>query len=373
MKLNTFATLVSLALVGAGSISAQTATTDPVGFVTVDALANSDTKLSTALSRAPSFVGVVATVSGNVVTVQGTPGWTNNQFVYAAGSQPNSYYLSIGGTGVKAGMYYDITANGINSVTVNLSGFPSDEISANVPSGTPVRIMPHWTLATLFPGQAGITGTSNLFGVGAVTQILMTAGNVVGINLSASATYYYYTGTANVGPGWRKIGTNSIKRDDDIVEPDTYVIVRHNQTPASQITVTGNVATTIRRTVIGTLLANTAQDNLIGIEVPVPLTLLQSNLFESGAFVGSTTKFGTNGDKLLVFDDGVAGVNKSASATYYYFPATAGGTPGWRKVGGGFDTIRDSETVFQPGKGYVVRKQAAATAATVVWNIPLPY
>ena len=112
----------------------------------------------------------------------------------------------------------------------------------------------------------------------------------------------------------------------------------------------------------------------MSVEMPVPLTLAQSNLSQSAAFASATSVTGAGGDQLLVFDDSVAAINKAPTSTYYYYPGNGSNfAAGWRKVGGGFNNLFDTTTVFQPGSGYIIRKQASASASSAVWNVPLAY
>ena len=63
-------------------------------------------------------------VSGSTLTINGSPSWTNNQFVYAAGTQPKHYYVLIGNGGAanpKEGHIYTVISNGGNTLTVNTS------------------------------------------------------------------------------------------------------------------------------------------------------------------------------------------------------------------------------------------------------------
>src|SRR5881392_2692792 len=62
-------------------VFAQSAISEPVGFTTTSLLANSDTFISIPFTRLPEFTGTVQSISGNVITVGGSPGWTPNQFV----------------------------------------------------------------------------------------------------------------------------------------------------------------------------------------------------------------------------------------------------------------------------------------------------
>jgi uncharacterized protein (TIGR02597 family) len=372
--------LILLSLIG-GAVQAQV-TTAPVGFTTIAALDNSDTRFSTPLHQAAVYQGLVQSVSGSVITVQGLPGWTANQFVYASGTQSNTYYVSVG-TGNKVGMFYTVTANAADSgtantttITVNPAGDTLDGASGMV-TGDSISIIPYWTFGTLFPAGQGLTPASTVTGSGNLTQILVISPSSVGTNLSATSTYYYYPGNgSNFAAGWRLVGGgfNTIK-NDDVILPDSPIIIRQNSVGSTaSITISGAVPQSSRAYVIGTLQNNTAQDNWISIEMPVPLTLAQTNLAQSAAFTSATSVTGSGGDQLLVFDDTTSGFNKSASATYYYYPGNGSNfAAGWRQVGGGFNNLFDSTTVFQPGSGYVIRKQAAATASTSVWTVPLAY
>lgn len=343
----------------------------PVGIVSISALAGSDTRFSAPLHRPSEGQGSVSSITGNTILVSGAPGWLASQWVYASGSQPKTYFVEFK-TGARTGHYYTITASTVDSLQVDLSG---DVLEGNVVAGDEFEIAAYWSLGSLFPNQQGITTTGSITGTGAVTKILFFDPNVAGINLAASATYYYYHGAASGGPGWRRVGGGIANiKNDDVIYPDYHLLVRQDGgAPTTTISIAGTVPLRARKNVIGTLQANTAQDNMVAVDVPVPLTLAQSNLVESGAFVSSTTVTGSNGDKLLVFDDTIAGTNKAASATYYHYNGTSSGGPGWRKVGGGITNIKNDDVIFNPGSGYVIRKAATVVASNAVWTIPLPY
>src|SRR5437867_6242644 len=91
--------------------------TEPVGFFKVDLLTNSDTFTSIPFTQIPEFRGVVNSVAGNVITVNGSPGWTANQW---ATTTPNGYYpyMVLLQSGAKEGQYYTITNNAANTLTV---------------------------------------------------------------------------------------------------------------------------------------------------------------------------------------------------------------------------------------------------------------
>ena len=154
---------VALSLHAPSLAPAQTSpTTDPVGFTTTSCLAPSDTYVSIPFTRPSEFTGTVQSASGNMLTINGTPGWANSQFVYAAGSQPNHYYVLIGNGGTtnpKEGHIYQITGNGPNTLLIDAT---SDNLTGIVAS-TQVTVIPYWTLATIFPASdAGVSSCSSI-------------------------------------------------------------------------------------------------------------------------------------------------------------------------------------------------------------------
>lgn len=343
--------------------------TDPVGFVAVTAKGNSDTRFAVPLSRGSVFTGVIASVSGSDVTVQGTPGWDLNQFVYAAGIQPNRYYVEFQTDGSPLeGKRYDVASNAAGATLTLTLG--TDTLGSA--AGEVISIIPHWTFATLFPNQAGISGTTSISGAGSATKILIPDTASTGINLVNSATYYYFTGATNGGPGWRRSGGGFANiKNDDIIKPSDYLVIRQDGVGDTVLAGTGAVPMSKRMIVIGTKAASTAQDNFVELDIPVPVSLTDSGLFESGAFASTTSISGASGDKLLVYDDSVALINKVPTKTYYYFSGATNGGPGWRRQGGGFSNIVNSEIAFQPGSGVIIRKQGVVTPSTLVWS-PLP-
>jgi uncharacterized protein (TIGR02597 family) len=304
---------------------------------------NSDTVLSVPFARPEAAGGLALSFTGNVVTFQGTPGWTANQFV-AGGSVTDTFYLLIG-SGPKEGAAYTITANGANAVTVDLDGDTLTGLAAT----HKLSIIPYWTLATLFPGGAGVHVSPSPGD--RRTEILFPNFSATGINASAGRIFYLWSGS------WREVGQGAAIRDNEIVYPETYFTVRHNIATPTEFVGSGQVVPGKLTTWFGVNAAG-KRDNYVGLQRPIATTLAESGLVSSGAFSASPTP-GNRTDELLVFDNTVARQNKAASAIYYYWSGA------WRKVGAG-TTSFDNTPVFTPGAGFIIRKNNASTAP--VWT-----
>src|SRR5436853_2184782 len=140
--------VVAVACIVGPSLSAQTTvTTDPVGLTTTSCLGNSDTYLGIPFTRPSEFSGTVQSANANTLTVNGVPGWANNQFVYAAGRQSKHYYLLIGNGGAtnpKEGHTFTVTWNGSRTLTVDTSLDNLTGVRAN----TKEKLFKYWNSKT---------------------------------------------------------------------------------------------------------------------------------------------------------------------------------------------------------------------------------
>jgi uncharacterized protein (TIGR02597 family) len=320
------------------------------GFVRLSLLGSSDNIVSIPFGRAPAIAVLVSSVSGNIITAGGSPGWTANQFVYASGTQSNTYFVRFT-SGAAAGKVYTITANAADALTVNLG---SDSLAA-VAANDSFSIEAYWTLGTVFPNGTGVnvsptTGNRN-------TEILIPDLTSTGINLSASKIYFFNSGI------WKQVGQGSTSHNDDVLEPHVYFVVRHNVATNTTLTSVGRVIST---PIAATLAAQigSQQDNYVGLQRPEPVSLSGSGLIQSGAFIASPLP-GTRTDELLTFDNTVVARNKSSDASYYYWQGA------WRQVGGGTNDF-GSALIFQPGTGVIIRKgtnnAAAAWTNNATWT-----
>ena len=366
-------TIMTVALVSGLALSVSTPvsaeTTAPTGFTSVSALANSDTLYSVPLTRASEFSGTVQSVSSSVITVTGSPGWTNNQFVYVSGTQPKTYYVLVGGGGSsnpKEGHTFTIDANGSNTLTVDTTVEDLTGITAN----TEVTIIPYWTLGTVLPAsKSGVYFTATTLSTSLKTEILVPDNNANGLNLPVT-TYFFSNNvdgtTGNVG--WRIVGDNFTSHDDDPLLPDSYFNIRNiHGSPTRTFRGFGHVLTDKFATALQTLNSG-AQDNAVSMIRPIGVTLNQTGLSPAdGSFVGTTVPSQIK-DTLLIFNNAQVKHNKKPSAIYFYFS----GTPtGWKKKGAG--TADHGNDVIPAGSAIVIRKAQTATGATVFWTNPPTY
>jgi uncharacterized protein (TIGR02597 family) len=370
--------LASLLLAPGLSTLAQTTTSDAVGFTTSSDLTNSDTLSSVSFTRPPEFTGAIQSVAGSVITVNGTPAWTNNQFVYVAGSQPKTYYALIGSGGSsnpKEGHIYSVTGNGANTLTVNTT---ADNLTG-ITASTQLVLVPYWTPATIFPAaDANVSFTPTTLTSTYKTQLLIPNNAAVGTNLPV--TSYFYSNNVNGSSGnvgWRLVGNNTTDHGDDPLAPNSYFIVRNlNVAPTLPLKGIGSVLSKKVVTALRTS-ASGAQDNAVSMVRPVDVTIGQTGLSTAdGSFVATpsaTYVRGTNvalKDQLLLFDNAATGFDKQPSAVYYYSEGP-GKKAGWKLLGDG--SADHSGDVIPAGSAIVIRKARSAGGATVYWTNAATY
>ena len=362
LKFSTVVMIVVLA--GGAGLLAQnvTSTSNPVGTFTIPLAGGSDNYASLPLHRTPAIAAAVQSVSESggkaLITLTAPTSLVPDQFVYVAGTQPNTYYVQFM-SGAKEGLFYTITDNAAKTITVDANG--DKGLTAAVEMGDLIEVVPYWTLNTTFPNGLGLHPTHSV--TAPQSLVMLPNQTTAGINLPVAASYYYFTG--NGGPGWKKVGDDSAKTYPDVVlYPDTYFIVRHPLATADTVlTLPGGAPMSKQAIIVGNLKALTRQDNAVDMPVPEDITLATSNLYPN-VISGSASLAPT--DTLLVFDPKVIKQNKSATATYFYYTGSLFGGPGWRKVGDNA-TIRNNDRIIAAGQGFIIRRGSRPTAGSVIW------
>ncbi len=365
-RLSIFTLVLAASLQLTFTAKSQTEVTAPVGFTTTSLLANSDTLINVPFFRTAEFAGAVQSITGNVITVAGGPAWTGNQFVYAANTQPNTYFVLIGDGGSsnpKEGHFYTITANGSNTLTVDTTNDNLTGITAN----TSLMVIPYWTLSTIFPdAKMNVSFTPTTTTSSYKTQVLVPNNSANGINLPS--TTYFFSNNVNGSSGnigWRILGDNTTNHGDDPLMPNSYFNVRNlNGAPTLPLRGLGSVVTGKVATILRTAAA-TQQDNDVSMVRPVGVTLNQSGLGPGdGSFV-ATVRLNQLKDQLLIFNNAQARHNKKPSAMYIYYGGTSG-SPGWKKKGAG--TSDHGNDVIPAGSAIVIRKARTTSGDSVVWT-----
>lgn len=370
MKAKTARILFAAALVGPLSSFGQTSvTSDPVGFVNVNVGSNSEVPISAPLTRAPALTTIVSSVSGNVITVGTT--MTAGQFV-PGGAQTDNFYVlvksTVSPTSAVKGKWFQVTQNTATTLTVDQGGVSTVQ-AQGLAANDSIQVIPFWTLNTLFPSGQGVDPTINFTALQGQVLLMPQEAAGIGINVPADATFIYWTGGQGLGNGWYNIGTGA-PGDNQVVNPDMSVTVR-NPGSAKQVTFVGTVPRSPLSSNLNTIAAGQAQDNMTGNPLPVPLTLTQLNLFESGAFT-PTTNFTSLQDQLLLFASTTNGFNAPADKTLIYWTGGQGLTNGWYNIGTGAGPLDNTEIV-QPGAAFVVRKAATGSPSSANWTVTPPY
>ena len=397
------------------------AATDPVGFTTASLPANSDSLISIPFTRPAVFSGAIGSVAGNTITVASSPNWTSNQYVYAQGTQANTYYAIIGP--LLTTVSGTVTAtNGSTAITATagLSGIAvGDELIVNGLAYNVASVISDTalTLSRAFTGTTGsgltatydhspkegsyYTVTAN--GTNSLTVSLNGDSiSAVAVGTSVTLIPYWTLGTAfpasdagtsyvaststgfrsyqtqillpdttstgiNLAPrtayinyngNWILEGTDGSTSYSDTVLPPTSTFTVRNASTATTFTPTGGVYMNRVVAVLDTQ-TSSGQDNSVSLPRPVALSLNDLGLITSGAFtVSSNPSFRSITDTLLVYDNTATGLNKAPTASYFYYNG------GWRLVGTDGTTDYGATVTIPYGTGFIVRKVVTASGTT---------
>lgn len=320
---------------GTCAVAQSTVSTDPVGFVNVTVPAQSDAVLAVPLHRAAAFKGKIQAISGNTITVAGTPDWIANQFVQSLPSQTDTFSVLIA-NGVKEGLIARVISNTANQVTIevptgdDLTGVKTNAVDG-AGEGDEVDVMPYWTAASLFPA-----GLANL------TELFAFDNSTPGRNVSPSVLLQFYAGY-----GWFETVSYTEQSHRPLLF-GTAFILRNNAAAPLATSVVGLVPMSKHRYTLRTLAANLGQDQSIGFSSPVPEKLSEVNL---GA---------QNFDELFLYNNSAIGKNKAPTQLLIHHSGR------WYESIT-FTDVTDQITL-QPGGGMIYRLAASAQPTQFVWQ-----
>jgi uncharacterized protein (TIGR02597 family) len=333
----------------AGSLT-NAATTDPVGYITVDVNANADRRVGVPLRQAPALVASVSSVtSGTVSTAATVPDVT---------TEPHYIWIT---SGSLLGDWYEVTGSAANSLTV-----AEDLETAGLAATDSFAVIPFWRLNTLFSEGGNLPQASSPFAPSSFIQLNDVT--LEGIDFVPSKSYFYNDGTI-LAEGWYENGNvGGGLQNDAVISPESYISVRNGTGSAISLTVTGAVPTA---TVANVIVERSAgdQDNQISNPFPAGLTLESSNLVADGAVTPSSSPFAP-GDLVLVYEAIPTIQDPVADRQFFYNDGTIL-AEGWYEngnVGGGLQG-----TYELPTGGAIVIRKKAGTDTVVTWTPPTPY
>lgn len=335
MKLLRLLPITAAAVVVASTLHAQTetATTDPVGFVTTTIKASTasgvpaNTPLSPVLLAlsdvSGSTSGLVSDVSANGVTVS-SAGWTVSELT-------NSQAYVLFKSGSLGGLILRVTANTANTVTLDTLGANLIELGAR--AGDSFQLVQGDTLLSMFgtPQDGVVGGTQAQFQLGLTDRVITR-------DSSGTVRSYYFNTQFNQ---WRRLGSTSNQGSVPISPISGLMYSRIGNTAINQIT-TGNVPTTDVKYIVPT--SGTAY---LARFFPTNGTISSFGFQNLPGWKGTNTPGVTasTADKIVTTD--VTGVIRQ-----YYWTGTQ-----WRRLGSSSDQsnvsvpIGSSVSVVRTGSG----------------------
>lgn len=338
-----------LAFFAGVSAAAAAVTSEPVGISSVPLAAATDVVATVPLLRPAVFCGQILSVAGSTVTIAGTPAWTPGQFVYSSGTQPNTHFVLMS-SGALEGRSFTVTGNGAGTLTLDLAGGNLDSV---VP-GDALRIVPYWTLGSLFPASAaGSMFTATTVPASPQTTLGLFVPPATGINGSPASTFFFYSGA------WRQTGQSlSVSKDDQPISMESPIRIRNAVNGGALVAVGAVVMHKLAFRI--TTSAGAQQDNPVALARPVPVTLDAAGLIASGAFAASAGPL-ARADLLMVTDNTAPGINKAPVAYYIYYNS------GWRKLGQPLTTDFGTDVVFDSSKSVTIRTGTSPGGAVRYW------
>jgi uncharacterized protein (TIGR02597 family) len=324
----------------AAGANAQTAVTDPVGYITMNVYgggtANNPrfTIVSPTLVNKVDFAGAIATVdtAGSKLTFTGNP-LTAGAFnqVDIGGVNYPKYYVEVT-SGPSEGAWRNITANTAGDITL-ASNFP-----AAVVAGATVKIRKHVTINELF----GATNSAGLNGNEDAAQ----ADEVIVLAPGAPPVSYFYIPTAGFEGWYDLIGTPS---GEIPISPDKGLLISRKVTGTASFVRVGHVKT-------GKTTLNFKEGyNVMPVTLATGLELGDSQLFTGSLATGIKADFDAAiADNVIVLSN-----TGAAPATYFYV-----NDPGPPPFVGFFDLLgNDANGVVIPeGSGALLLRQAGLGA-----------
>ena len=315
-------------LIGASVLSAQTVSTDPVGYITVN-VAGTGGAGSAKISIIGSPMHGAVLASGSLTSAAGTTlNSTSSSLTDSAYS--SSHYIQIT-SGANTGVTSAITGNTATSVST------SDDLSSLLSGDETFAIRAFTTLGDIF-GAANESG----IGGGANSNV---ADEILVYNGSSFDVYYYQDGAPFGGTGWRSSTNGFSSAANTVIPHGLSIVVKRKQADDVALVLSGSVFTT------DTSVPVESGVNWLAGSHPVNYTLA-SYFGADGGNIGKGANSSV-ADEILV-PNGNGGFN-----IYYYQDGAPFGGTGWRSSTNGFSDA-GSTVVASAGSGFVIKAKNGA-------------
>ncbi|MGK0456333.1 MAG: hypothetical protein ACJAUA_000631 [Zhongshania aliphaticivorans] len=271
------------------SLSAQTVSTDPVGYVTLDIAANGFTFVGTPLVNEIAFAGVAVAASTNSVSFTANAFETGEFNQITIGSENSTQYIFEVTSGSDIGAMIPIVSNTTNALML------SEDVSGFVTAGTTGIVRALHTLDSLFPSGVPLNAG---FSAAVADEVLVFDA------VSQTSKNYFYSSLAGE---WR---SGSISSGRFSLLPNQSLYIKRKGS-ATSVTFAGSVK-----------MGTTAIDifpglNLIPNLYPVAYSLDLSGLYTADSSTGLAAGFSAAVADEVVF------INADASSTTYFYSSLA--------------------------------------------------
>lgn len=322
-RLPLFASVWCALLIASSTLTAQTVSTDPVGFTTLP-LKQGLNLLGLNLVPPVEFQGV-GNVGGDDTTITVTNGAT----ALASLDTSAEHFVEITG-GAYAGLNTDVT--GISGSDITLA----DPLPGDIGPDFTIKVHKHWTLASVF----GATSDDIVIKKGASAD----ADRIWLLDpATGQFSKYYFESNFVLGDlGWREVGGDGTDQSDQVMYyTDGFVLERKGDTDSAGFKLLGAVNTD------GTTVALESGLNIVGNFYPGTGTTLAETFGASDAELKISSGTAADADLIWIIDPDTGSFSR-----YFYEVNFVLGELGWREVGG--DGSDQADTVIPEGASIVV-------------------